>query len=77
MLPAIDLLLLTLGLSLIYAVLGLLSLAFEYGPLRLLRRVRRSRPRVARRVRRRTPRPRRQPGAVGLPGAGRRLAAGA
>lgn len=77
MLPAIDLFLLMLGLSLLYAVLGVLSIAAESVPMLLVRRVRRARPRTVHRVRRRTPRPRRQPGATSMPAARRRLAAGA
>jgi hypothetical protein len=77
MLPATDLFLLMLGLSLFYAVLGVLSSAIESVPMLLVRRPRRARPRTVNRVRRRTPRPRRQPGASGMPAARRRLVAGA
>ncbi|MBK1631310.1 hypothetical protein CKO31_11285 [Thiohalocapsa halophila] len=77
MLPVIDLLLLMLGLSLLYAALGVASVAVESFSMLLVRRPRRARPRRVHRVRRRTPRPRRQPGATGVPAARRRLVAGA
>ncbi|WP_295542742.1 hypothetical protein [uncultured Thiohalocapsa sp.] len=70
MLPATDLFLLMLGLSLLYAVLAALSVVLESIPM-FLRRPRRVRPRTAHRVRRRFHRPRRRPGAIS-PSAGRR-----
>lgn len=77
MLPVIDLLLLTLGLCLMYAGLGVLSLLIEYAPQLLVRRPRRVRPRTLHRVRRRSPRPRRQPGAMGPLAKRHRLLVGA
>ena len=66
--PAIiDLCLLTLALSICYAGLGVLSLAFEQGAALWLRRSRRSRAPSWQRVRRRSARPRRRPGAVAVP----------
>jgi hypothetical protein len=55
---------LTLGLSFLFVLLGLLSLAFEHGPGLFARRPRRGRSRAAQRVRRRSARPRRAPGAA-------------
>ena len=63
MLPIADLFLLTLALSLLYAGLGVLSLAFEQGSILWLRRSRRARSPSWQRVRRRSARPRRRPGA--------------
>jgi hypothetical protein len=62
----IDLLLLILVLTGIYAALGVVSLAFEQVPV-LLRRPRRSPARTLHHVRRRAPRPRRQRSATPLP----------
>jgi hypothetical protein len=67
MLPVTDLLLLTCLLSLLYAGLGVVSLAFERGSGLWLRRVRRGRSLTWQRVRRRAPRPRRRPGALAMP----------
>jgi hypothetical protein len=55
---------LTLGLTSLFALLGLVSLAFERGPDLLARHPRRDRARTAHRVRRRSARPRRPPGAA-------------
>jgi hypothetical protein len=67
MLALTNLLILTLALTALYVLLGVLSFALERGSTLMIRRPRRIRTRTLHRVRRRTPRPRRAPGAVVAP----------
>jgi hypothetical protein len=71
MLPLIDLLLLTLGLSALFTVLGVLSLALEQGMPMLARRPRRGRVTWPFRTQRRVTRPRRRRGMAASPGLAR------
>ncbi len=71
MLPVIDLLLLTLCLSALFTVLGVVGLALEQGVPMLARRPRRGRATRPSRTQRRMARPRRRRGTAARPGLAR------